>query len=218
MVKINNKGLSLVEVVLAMAVVSGVVISMFHVIMTYQTEEVEETIKSDIIEYKNIMTKIVQDDIIYHNLQAVALEAKTSSKYTFKLYFKKPFGSIYYKTLTINSSDTNVSSNYIEYQDYKGSGMSTIHYELPNVDANPNCNSTECNISRFSSINTNINVVDTGTYRDYSNKYILDSDGLFYNSLGFSYFNLDITISNPNVEVDNHILISSPLDYSYCGG
>ena len=71
MKKLNNKGMSLLEVVLCFAIVSAVVIGMFNVIMTYETEEVSEAIRSDIIEYKNIVTKVLQDDIFRHELYNV---------------------------------------------------------------------------------------------------------------------------------------------------
>ena len=95
MKKLNNKGMSLLEVVLCFAIVSAVVVGMFNVVMTYETEEVSEAIRSDIIEYKNIVTKVLQDDIFRHELVNVERTKKnvsgTSVTYTFRLIFNKRF-------------------------------------------------------------------------------------------------------------------------------
>ena len=198
MKKLNNKGMSLLEVVLCFAIVSAVVVGMFNVVMTYETEEVSEAIRSDIIEYKNIVTKVLQDDIFRHELVNVERTSKsvsgTRTTYRFRLDFKKPFGSSYSKILDVSTDSSSANNNYIQYQDYNGSALQNVKYTLPQssgsgcaniTDANGNV-SQNCEITSLTAVDTYLNIEsntesNTGEYPS-SEAY------------GFTYFKIDITI------------------------
>lgn len=218
MKKLNNKGMSLLEVVLCFAIVSAVVIGMFNVIMTYETEEVNETIRSDIIEYKNIVTKVLQDDIFRHELVNVERTGKsitdnnTRVTYTFRLDFKKPFGSNYSKRLIIVTDSDTAAANYIQYQDYNGSGLQEVKYSLPQssgsgcatiTDANGNT-SQNCEITSLTAVDTYLNIESNTGGNPSSEAY------------GYTYFKLDVTISNPSIGSDYHVRVVAPLDYRFC--
>ena len=79
MKRINNKGMTLVELIICFVIVSAIVVSMFNIIMSYQTEEITESSRSDIIEYKNVITKLIQTDIIKGELKNVKRISKTNT-------------------------------------------------------------------------------------------------------------------------------------------
>ena len=216
MKKLNNKGMSLLEVVLCFAIVSAVVIGMFNVIMTYETEEVSEAIRSDIIEYKNIVTKVLQDDIFRHELYNVERTSKSVSgtrvSYRFKLYFKKPFGSYDVKTLDISTDSSNANNNYIQYQDYNGSSLQNVKYTLPQSQGSGCATITNANGDTEQNCEiTSLTAVDT-----YLNIERNDGSNPSSEAYGYTYFKLDVTISHPSVGSDYHVSIVAPLDYRFC--
>lgn len=212
---LNNKGLTLIELLVSVAIASAIVISMFSVIMNYQTEQSTEAIKGEIISYKNNITKLIQTDAIKGELKSVKLnqiEKRTNySQYTFILKFNKTVDfsannkSIYEKKLIIRMSDT--SDNYIIYTDINNEGNAQeVKYKLPNTGQGTITNKETnakiiTNLNKFSAISTNIE----------ENTPLVDDL-----NIGVNYFDLDITISNNELGGDYHIKIVTPLNYPYC--
>ena len=218
MKRINNKGMTLVELIICFVIVSAIVVSMFNIIMSYQTEEITESSRSDIIEYKNVITKLIQTDIIKGELKNVKRISKTNTStgtsYKFVLTFNKSLSSskdIKEKTLEIHASDTDYQNNYIIYDDINNLGtVQKVKYLLPSSD--DNCtSSSDCNITRFTSINNNIN---EGTNSENVGSNIIDN--VTKTNLATTYFDFELTISENNVGGDYHIKIIAPLNYSYC--
>ncbi len=203
--KLNNKGMTLLELLVCFIVVSSVVISMFNLIMHYQTDEYIESVKSDVIDYKNNITKIIQNDIIKHELKAVHLQTSGDENptYMFTLIFKSPFFDNHYtKNLVIHTSDTVASENYILYDDKINDEMKPVKYALPNTGDNT--------ITKFSAIETNINGSEEegwGTNR---------IDPITKTNIGTTFFDLNIVIGNNNLGGNYSVKIIAPLNYSYC--
>ena len=63
-IKLNNKGLTAIEILLCFVLVSIIVISMMSVVTNYKDKEEIESTKNNIITYKNTITKVIYDDII----------------------------------------------------------------------------------------------------------------------------------------------------------
>ena len=63
-IKLNNKGLTAIEILLCFVLVSIIVISMMSVVTNYKDKEEIESTKNNIITYKNTITKAIYDDII----------------------------------------------------------------------------------------------------------------------------------------------------------
>jgi len=212
---LNNKGLTLIELLVSVAIASAIVISMFSVIMNYQTEQSTEAIKGEIISYKNNITKLIQTDAIKGELKSVKLnqieKRANYSQYTFILKFNKTVDfsannkSIYEKKLIIRMSDT--SDNYIIYTDINNEGNAQeVKYKLPNTGQGTITNKETnakiiTNLNKFSAISTNIE----------ENTPLVDDL-----NIGVNYFDLDITISNNELGGDYHIKIVTPLNYPYC--
>lgn len=212
---LNNKGLTLIELLVSVAIASAIVISMFSVIMNYQTEQSTEAIKGEIISYKNNITKLIQTDAIKGELKSVKLnqieKRANYSQYTFILKFNKTVDfsannkSIYEKKLIIRMSDT--SDNYIIYTDINNEGNAQeVKYKLPNTGQGTITNKETnakiiTNLNKFSAISTNIE----------ENTPLVDDL-----NIGVNYFDLDITISNNELGGDYHIKIVTLLNYPYC--
>lgn len=60
----NNKGFSLIEVVLSFSLVVIILASLIVVVINYRDKSVDEEIKSSLLDFKNTITKIVYDDIV----------------------------------------------------------------------------------------------------------------------------------------------------------
>lgn len=226
---INNKGMTLIELIISFAITTAIVVSMFNVILNYQTEQSTETIKSDIISYKNMITKLIQTDIIRGELRSVRIDEKkhennyTQYKFTFKFQKSIDFSqknNIYKKELTIYASDT--LNNYIIYDDVNNKGqIQPVKYFLPNIGTGQietkDQNIVDTNLTKFTTINTNI-TEDTNPHSFDDNCFLDPTRNNCIDDLNqrVNFFNLDIAISNNELGGDYHIKIVAPLNYSYC--
>ena len=64
MKKLNNKGMTSIEVLLAFIVVVMLSVSMYTTISAYQNKQNIESFKEKIMTYKNLLTKEINDDLI----------------------------------------------------------------------------------------------------------------------------------------------------------
>ena len=96
--KVNNKGMTIIELILCFAIVSVIVIALLNTVMNYKTKEQLEDTKKTIISYKNVITKVIQSDIIYNDLAGVKVleptgkaSSDTTETWSVELTFNKPF-------------------------------------------------------------------------------------------------------------------------------
>ena len=85
--KLNNKGMTLVEVVVCFALVTIVLVSMYSSISVYKTKQNIEPYKETVITYKNLLTKEIQDDLIKKGL-IYASASNSDEVYTVNMSFK----------------------------------------------------------------------------------------------------------------------------------
>ena len=64
MKRLNNKGITTLEVLLCFALVVIITVSMYTTISSYNDRRIIESYKEQIYSYKNILTKTIQDDFI----------------------------------------------------------------------------------------------------------------------------------------------------------
>lgn len=62
--KINNKGFTTVEVVVSFALVVVILASMTAMVVNYRDKVTDEEVKTQLIDFKNTITKVVYDDIV----------------------------------------------------------------------------------------------------------------------------------------------------------
>lgn len=201
---LNNKGMTLIELLICFVIVSVIVVALFNTIMNYKTKEQTEDIKKTVITYKNVITKVIQTDIIKHDLASYTLleEPTTSSgenareEWKIKLTFNEAFeDASTEKTLTIVRGN---KVNYIKYPDVVKEGSNwhqqEIQYDLESTD-----------------IVNDVDVISNNT----TNK-------IKYNDIRFAYvslkqygniFSLDIPIYHSELGTNYHINITAPLNY-----
>ncbi len=108
MKKLNNKGFTVIEVVLCFALILIIVTGMLAIAMTYRNRLEVETIKSDMNEYKINLTMDIQNDLKKKVIDSVT-DCTTVSKKCVKLNFKDTTS----KELLV--SNTNPRNKYIKY-------------------------------------------------------------------------------------------------------
>ena len=117
--RLNNKGLSIVEILVCFVIVAVVAIALLNTLMEYKTEEQIETIKSHVESYKNTVTRVIQTDITDNAIVGYSGKVLTHNDDEYKLeitlVYQKPFdnGSTT-KLLTIYRND---EESYIMYPD-----------------------------------------------------------------------------------------------------
>ena len=69
--KLNNKGMTAVELLITFTILSVVVVGLFDMTLNYKDKEQQESTKSSIIDYENKLEKLIQDDFIKGHLVSV---------------------------------------------------------------------------------------------------------------------------------------------------
>ena len=82
MKKLNNKGITTIEVIISFVLVVIISASLFTTISAYNAKRLTESYKSQIYTYKNQLTKIIQDDLIKKGLVEVTYKKYTSASDT----------------------------------------------------------------------------------------------------------------------------------------
>ena len=77
----NKKGFTTVELLLTMVVVLTIMVSITSVTYTYRDRSKYEEIKTEITDYKNMVTKIIYDDILDSDNKAVQIEKVNDTEY-----------------------------------------------------------------------------------------------------------------------------------------
>ena len=124
--KLNNKGLTVIEILLCFALVSVIVISMMNVVNTYKNKEEIESYKNTIKTYKNTITKAINDDILTNKgvVSVIGPEEKKNDTYgydtetTITLNYKsekRSIISIHSKSRCYNK-EKNITTNKIEQE------------------------------------------------------------------------------------------------------
>lgn len=76
MKRLNNKGITTIEIIICFILVVGITVSMYSVISSFNEKKITESYKEELTTYKNTLTKTIQDDLIKVGLKSVV---KTSN-------------------------------------------------------------------------------------------------------------------------------------------
>ena len=118
MKKVNNKGLTIIELLVCFVMVAVISITLLNIIMNYRSAQETENVKNIIRAYKNTVTKTLQYDIISHGLQSVSVDNSKMDigELTIDLEFNNPIDDSgeTTKQLKIVAKGT---ENYIQYPD-----------------------------------------------------------------------------------------------------
>lgn len=75
MKKLNNKGLTTIELLISFVLLAILVASLYGTVETYKNRQSIEEFKDEIYTYKNLLTKEVQSDLIKKGLMDVKIES-----------------------------------------------------------------------------------------------------------------------------------------------
>ena len=72
--KLNNKGMSIIEILLCFILVTIITGSIYSTVNAFSNKKVEEQAKEKIYTYKNLLTRDIEDDIVTNGLIKVDIK------------------------------------------------------------------------------------------------------------------------------------------------
>ena len=73
MKKLNNKGLSIVEFIVVFVMLMILTTGMMNIIIKLKDNNNEKELTRELLTYKNSITKLINDDLIYNNTRYILL-------------------------------------------------------------------------------------------------------------------------------------------------
>lgn len=125
MKKLNNHGLTAIEVIICFSITAVIVISLFKTINNYNEKQYIESNKNQIKTYENTVTKSIQDDVLRNGGVFQLLESNITNNYDAaydngKIVVQFQFTNQKTAMLTIkfNTDDSSNDEEYILYETY----------------------------------------------------------------------------------------------------
>lgn len=196
----NNKGMTIVEIIVAVTLVSIVLIFLLNLLITVKNQRVQNEMSSNLIINKAVLTKAIEDDINEFNLVAVSvcdsddigLDGKkriipvgATNIYCLKLTYDSNlvddnFGYILQYTYQFNTSNTKSVVAYKRGTNQVVRGSVSMN---PNEFAGKVSSSCSSGISDKCSLKITMPVIDDdGNNYDIEVSYIYSSNTFSYNA------------------------------------
>ncbi len=198
MKKLNNKGMTIVEILVCFMIVAFITTALFSTVTVFNNKRNIESAKAELIQYRNQIDKLIEDDLIHKGLTNATVKVedidsadpKKGKKYTVNLFFRdggtKNLIIYSQRAGEYGSADSTTCTGYSDnfYITYAG-----IKYPLPDVgdSVNENCSPSE-------------------TIKDLRFNTIKVSND---NNVLFIYVNF----SHPELGTDYSINITAPINY-----
>ncbi|MDD6942043.1 MAG: prepilin-type N-terminal cleavage/methylation domain-containing protein [Bacilli bacterium] len=190
--KLNNKGVTTIEILISFVLLAIIVVSLYGSVESYKNKQNIESNKNQIMTYKNLLTKEIQDDLIMKGLIDVTVKHQpfvavpiTPETYTVDFSFRDGTKSqLIVKRVLANDYGVEGSGDCTsERKDYfsisYGPEDDLTEYELPDLGSGKNNEGCKVLDLRMSDININtdndILTIDIRFYHpDFSTKYGID--------------------------------------------
>ena len=190
--KLNNKGVTTIEILISFVLLAIIVVSLYGSVESYKNKQNIESEKNQIMTYKNLLTKEIQDDLIMKGLIDVTVKHQpfvavpiTPETYTVDFSFRDGTKSqLIVKRVLANDYGVEGSGACTsERKDYfsisYGPEDDLTEYELPDLGSGKNNEGCKVLDLRMSDININtdndILTIDIRFYHpDFSTKYGID--------------------------------------------
>lgn len=129
----NNKGLTVVEILVSFVIISVIVVGMMNVVYLYRGKIATSNYRKQLITYKNTLTKDIYDDILKMKVYDVE-RCETNVSRCIKFRFGMNESDLIEKKLEISDATTEegIKDKYIVY----GGQIYKIFEELPNDVSN----------------------------------------------------------------------------------
>lgn len=139
MKKLNNKGITTIEVLICFVLIVIITVSIYTTVANFNEKKVLEGYRAQILNYKNLLTKEIQDDLIKIGLTHASYDRKTEGEKTITtIYFDLNDGSerqlVVEQLQTVSSYHPGGSLDTDDYYMIKyGKPNDLIEKKLPNV-------------------------------------------------------------------------------------
>ena len=129
----NNKGVTVVEILVSFVIISVIVVGMMNVVYLYRGKVSTSNYRKQLITYKNTLTSDIYDDILKKKVYDVK-RCTTNSTRCIEFRFGVDASNLTSKKLEISDSSTEagIKDKYIAY----GGQIYKIFEELPNGVSN----------------------------------------------------------------------------------
>lgn len=207
--KLNNKGMTTVEILITFVIVISLVISMYASISSLKEKQTIESYKESMVTYKNLLTKEIQDDLIMEQvidayITPVDGDPNSSSGSSQSVTFTFKNGSR--KTLTVNlrngceAVDSSEVSTLCSSKGINNSDQEAKYSIIYNNEEFPLPNLGSEKIDNFNS---------SGSHTIYS----LKIDSVSMEVSDDNIFSLNIKFTHPDLSDKYQINIVSPINY-----
>ena len=142
MKKLNNKGMTIIEILVCFLLVSFISTALFTTVSSFNNKRNIESVKADLLQYRNDIDKMIEDDLIHYGLINAEIN-EGNPETTVTLHFKDGTSKllvIYSRRAGEYSSDKNEVGTCTGFNDefYIGYGTSKtasdyVKYTLPDV-------------------------------------------------------------------------------------
>ena len=200
MKRLNNKGITTVEVLICFALVVIITSSMYSTISSFNQKRITEAKKAKIINYKNLLTKEIQDDFIRVGLTHVdykkTIEANSRTIYTLDCNLRDGTKRKLIITQLFTKTSYHLLGNPNENDEYLiqyGPPDDLVDYPLPNLGTRKN--NTTNKIAYDLSINNVLININSDT----------------------NVLSIQIGFYHPSFDTRYGIYIVCPIDYSSSG-
>lgn len=116
MKKLNNKGLSIVEFIVVFVMLMILTTGMMNIIIKLKDNNNEKELTRELLTYKNSITKLINDDLIYNNFKKIICETQTNAMQSCNLYFQKEGENETFKTLIYDPKNYTITYDSIKYK------------------------------------------------------------------------------------------------------
>lgn len=207
--KLNNKGMTTVEILITFVIVISLVISMYASISSLKEKQTIESYKESMVTYKNLLTKEIQDDLIMEQvidayITPVDGDPNSSSGSSQSVTFTFKNGSR--KTLTVNikngcdAVDSSEVSTLCSSKGINNFDQEAKYSIIYNNEEFPLPNLGSEKIDNFNS---------SGSHTIYS----LKIDSVSMEVSDDNIFSLNIKFTHPDLSDKYQINIVSPINY-----
>ena len=185
MKKLNNKGITIIEILLCFVLVIGITASLFSSLNNYKEKQQLESNRNAITTYKNLLTKDIQDDLIYKKLKSATVTTTSENDHSIKYKIDLLLENNVTNVLTITKKlaaypDEVVTIDQDDFFmiEYMNEGK-LEKYPLPNLGSSKNQNNKTIYDLKINNIgiNTNNNILSIyiGLYHpEFGKRYAID--------------------------------------------
>lgn len=188
MKKLNNKGISIIEILMCFVLVVSITVGLFTTLNNYKNKQELESYRNSIITYKNLLTKEIQDDLIKKVVKTATVNVQNendhSAIYTVELTFKDNTKKLLKitKKLAMYENEDYINPELDQNDEFLieyGPESDLIKYPLPNLGSTTNQNNYTVYDLKINNINintdNNILTIYIGLYHpEFNKRYAID--------------------------------------------